>query len=270
MAALWGLPGVSNASERVAFLDAHGIDYQVILPSFPGIAPSLRASRTGNELLMRQCLAAYNTWASETLAGHTDRLIPVTLLDLGDVDWAVSELTRMRARGSRVFNVKASPVGGRSLSHPDFDAVWSAAEDFGMAVMFHVGSGRPTVDIGWADSGRGASLEYLFLCATQAHQLPEIALASMIFGGVFERHPRLHAFASELGIAWVPDWLQNMDLLAVGAIAEFRPLAYKHPMTPSDYAARQVFVTPLPSQPLNPTVGLTPPRAGGDEEFLGW
>jgi uncharacterized protein len=259
MATLWSMQGVADSATRIDFLDEHGIDRQIVLPSGPGFAPSIRASRTGDEALVRECLAAYNTWASDTLSDHVERLIPVTLLDLGDVQWAIGELTRMRARGSRVFNVKAAPVGNRSLAHPDFDPVWSAAEDLGMAVMFHVGAGRPTVDPGWADGGTGSGVDYIFLCATQAHQVPELALGSMIFGGVFERHPRLYAFASELGIAWVPDWLHNMDLLAVGQISQFRPLQYRHPLKPSEYAARQIFVTPLPSQPLNPTIGLTPP-----------
>jgi hypothetical protein len=33
----------------------------------------------------------------------------VTVLEFEDVDWMVAELTRMRARGSRIFLIPATP-----------------------------------------------------------------------------------------------------------------------------------------------------------------
>jgi predicted TIM-barrel fold metal-dependent hydrolase len=128
-----------------------------------------------------------------------------------------------------------------------------------MALMFHVGAGRPTVDSGWANNGSNEGFEYLFLCATQAHQVPQVALAALIMGGVLERHPSLIVFTAEFGIGWLPDWLHSMDVLATGAISEFRPVQYRLPLRPSEYAARQLFVTPLPGQAIRPTIDQTPP-----------
>jgi len=42
---------------------------------------------------------------------------------------------------------------------------------------------------------------------------PRLALAAMIFGGVFERYPQLKVGAVEFEVAWVPYFLARMDNL---------------------------------------------------------
>src|SRR5205085_164833 len=78
--------------------------------------------------------------------------------DYADLDWAASELTRMRALGSRIFLVPAYPVDGVPPSHPSWDRIWSAATDLGMAPMLHTGFERMRLDPGWANQGRDATL----------------------------------------------------------------------------------------------------------------
>ena len=52
-----------------------------------------------------------------------------------EIDFMVEEMTRMRARGSRIFLVPAFPVNGVPPSHASWDRVWAAACDLGMAPM---------------------------------------------------------------------------------------------------------------------------------------
>ena len=82
------------------YFQERGIDVQFLNPTFNGAA-ILGALMSGRADLLPRCLAAYNTWATEHVAGHSDRLIPVTQINLTDVDWSVKELTRMRKAGSR-------------------------------------------------------------------------------------------------------------------------------------------------------------------------
>ena len=49
----------------------------------------------------------------DVVDGHTDRLIPVTQIDLHDIDWSLGEMTRMREAGSRAFVIPEAPVRGR-------------------------------------------------------------------------------------------------------------------------------------------------------------
>jgi predicted TIM-barrel fold metal-dependent hydrolase len=147
------------------------------------------------------------------LAGYTDRLVPVTLVDLSDLDWALAEIRRMRELGSRVVQVKGEPVSGRSLAHPDLEPFWATAEDLGMLVMFHVGGGRVAPNPGWVNDGRGVMDFIANYSGLAEPQMPQWALAALIKGGVLERHPRLGVVVAELGTYWVPGfavWLDNV------------------------------------------------------------
>lgn len=250
-----------DAEARLAFNDAQGIDVQFINPTFASnpFASAMRAKRVD---LARRTLEAYNTWSSQTLLGHTDRLIPTAMIDVSDVDWAVREMTRARAAGSRTFQVRAEPVDdNRSLAHPDLDPIWAAAVDLGMAAVFHIGGARNDVAKGWYFNG-GSPSHFALLHLVAGSMVPQVALAAMLIEGVFERHPGLVLIVEELGITWLPHFLTTIDSITTGphgANFGMGPGDYKLPLKPSEYMRRQVRFTPLvSSDPLRPTYDLIP------------
>ena len=251
------LPAAHEPAARLAWMDARGIEKQVLLPS-SGYHPYRHAMRKDPSLAL-PALETYNRWAAERLHGHTERLIPATVVDLMDVDWSVAEITRMRAGGSRVAFVKADPHGGKALNHPDFERFWSAAEDLGVTIMFHVGGGRAAMHPGWANNG--GDLAAFYRLAALARQLvPQMALGAMIFGGVLERHPKLGSLVSELGIDWLPHFLDTIDLEADNARPRLLTMApYTLPLKPSEYLQRQVRVSVVHQQDvLRPTIDRIP------------
>ena len=250
-----------DATARLAYNDEQGIDVQFLNPTFASNAIAA-ASRTGRPELMQRALEAFNTWSAQVCAGHTDRLVPTAMIDLADVDWAVAELGRMRAAGSRAFQIRAEPVRGeKSLAHPDLDPVWAAAADLGMAAVFHIGAARTEVDKGWYFNG-GSPSNFALLHLVAGPMVPQVALAAMLIEGVFERHPGLVLIVEELGITWLPHFIQTMDSITTGAHgANFGmgPGDYTLPLTPSEYMRRQVRVTPLvSSDPLRPVIDEVP------------
>lgn len=250
-----------DATARLAYNDAEGIDVQILNPTFASNAYA-SARRAGRPDLARRALAAYNSWSAQTLAGHTDRLIPTTMLELGDVDWAVQELTRMRAAGSRAFQIRAEPVEGKkSLAHPDLDPVWAAASDLGMAAIFHIGAARSDVDKGWYVNG-GSPSNFALLHLIAGSMVPQVALSAMLIEGVFERHPGLILFVEELGITWLPHFLTTIDSITTGPHGEnfgYGAGDYTLPLKPSEYMRRQVRVTPLvSSDPIRPVFDSVP------------
>ena len=48
--------------------------------------------------LRQEVISTCNDWLADTCQESNGRLLPVTLLDYSDIDWAVGELTRMRGR----------------------------------------------------------------------------------------------------------------------------------------------------------------------------
>jgi len=250
------------AEDRIRWADERGIDVQVLLPTL-GIQPYISALRSGRRDLSFKALSAYNTWAAEQVAGHTDRLIPASLVDLADLPWALEEVSRMRALGSRVVQVKCEPAGDRSLAHPDFDPFWATVEDLGMSVMFHLQGGRPAYHLGWANTG-GRQQDFFRTYLLETHRMAVWALSSLILAGVLERHPRLSFFCSEMGIAWVPGFCESLDCSIRNDLLKNRPGAehdfdYGLPLLPSEYVQRQVRVTALTGlDDLQPTIDRAP------------
>ena len=266
---------------RLAFCDARGIDVQFLNPTFL-VGASVQAARARRFDLMPKIRQCWNQWASDQVQGHTDRLIPVTQIDLSDLPGSIAEMTRMRERGSRAFAIPESPVGNprfarggkpalaRSLTHPDFEPLWSAAVDLEMAAIAHVGFSRERINTGWANNGADDLMTYSFLnMVVNPQAAPQLLLAALAFDGVFERHPKLTMIVEEVGVSWLPHLLSLLDH-GVGRGSwgtlnegEYRPdfagSAYKLPLSPSEYLRRQVRVTPLvATQPLHPTIELVP------------
>ena len=266
-----------NAEARVAECDAQGIDIQFLNPSF--LASSFaQATQTGKPELATKIKHSWNQWVMQIVDGHQQRLIPVTQIDLNDVNKAIVEMTRMRALGSRAFSIAESPVGvrgggdqlARSITHPDFEPLWSAAEDLGMAAVAHVGFGRERIQFGWANNGASDLSTYSLLSLAIAPSLPpQLLLGALVFDGVLERHPKLTVIIEEVGVSWLPHLLSVLDR-AVGRLQPESPSdgmerpyyagsAYSLPLAPSEYLKRQVRVTPLvATESLRPALDHAP------------
>jgi predicted TIM-barrel fold metal-dependent hydrolase len=175
--------------------------------------------------------------------GSTDRMLPVTLVDWSDLDAAVSELHRMRARGSRAFWVRAEPSRGKSPAHPDWDRLWSAATDLGMVALLHIGNTPARFDGGWGNAGweleLGTGLGGFFRFANSLrHQAAEMMLAAMLYGGVFGRHPTLTVITEELGVNWLPAFVARCDALSAAGPWPFES-------NPGEMVRSNLRVTPL-------------------------
>lgn len=250
-------PEAYQAEPRIKWMDARGIDKQILLPS-NGYHPYRHAMRNDPSLAL-PALETYNRWSTEQLHGYTDRLIPATVIDLMDVEWSIAQVVTGRERGARAVFVKADPHGNKSLDHPDFEPFWATCEDLGVAVLFHVGGGRAALHPGWANNG-GNLASFYRLANLSRRLVPQLALAAMIFGGVLDRYPKLAVIVQELGIDWVPDFLDAIDLEADASrprMLSFAP--YGLPLKPSEYVQRQIRVSVVQQQDvLRPTIERVP------------
>jgi len=89
-------------------------------------------------------------------------------------------------------------AGAKSITHPDFEPVWSAAEDLGMAAFGHFGFSKEKIHVGWAHNGRGLSTYNLLSHMLHFQTAPQLLLGAMIFDGLFERHPKLTVVMEEV------------------------------------------------------------------------
>lgn len=250
-----GTQGGHKVQDRLAFMSDQGIDQQWVLPTF-AFNPIAYVRREKPQLTGR-ILHAYNDWACGQLEGHNDKLMPVTLVDLKTMsrEDVLTELKTVRARGSQSFVFWASPVDGKSLAHPDFDWFWAASCDLGLIPMVHVGAGRPQIDLGWLNNDRDFPSSHIAYFA-QLNQIPEVILAELLIGGVFEKFPKLRIIVAELGVDWLPYFVKRAERLVKNGEANGNP--WPLPLRPAEYLQRQVRVSPLHTDPIDEVIEEVP------------
>lgn len=234
----------STPSERLAWMDRVGIDHCLVNPG----AYFEELAYLGPERRARGA-ARCNSYLGEQLA-ESDRLHPVAMLDLTDLDAAVAELERSRRLGARAFFLTTDhgrPVGGVSPGHPSWDRLWSAATALGMMPVIHVGNTLRDFT-GWADIGwnlpDGAGATALVRLANM--KIDHVAmdlLSGLLFGGVFHRHPNLTVLVEEVHAGWLPWYVES-----AGRMAGPNPVLgdWPYPVTGTEMLYRNVRLTPLP------------------------
>ena len=230
-----------GTADRVRWLDEQGIDVQNVIS---GTGYTLARAIDDPGLAMA-ALEAINTWMSDRLADAGGRLMLSVNLRYEDLDWAIAELTRMRARGSRTFLMKSEPTGDVPPNHPDYDRFWSAVVELGMIPIVHVGLSPGIYHPAWANTDDPALIRVISVLqpAQQAH----VFLTALVLGGVFERHPDLTVVFAEHGIDWIIGATLRLDGIAMPGVSPLLLGEYRLPLTPAEYIRRNVRVTPLPA-----------------------
>lgn len=232
---------------RLAWMDEVGIDAtNVLCLEGAGYAKYL-----DDRDLAREAVSACNDWLADQVAGNEGRLMPATSVYLDDIDAAIAEMTKMRARGSRTFLISPLPADGVPPNDPRFDRLWSAAVDLGMAAQVHVGAGCNAFDPGWSNTDDGTVLRQLG--ASQGSQAVQLMMNAMVFGGVFHRHPELTLILAEFGVHWFEGTVDHMEQRGPAQPETALYLGpYEFDLTPTEFVRRNIRITPLPRAHQSP------------------
>jgi predicted TIM-barrel fold metal-dependent hydrolase len=184
---------LTNAAERLADLDAMGIDVQVVGPMpmhhhWADRDLAVRVSRTVNEAVAEHCAAA------------PDRLYGLGTIPLQHPDLAVDLLDKA-VTGYGLYGISVSTtVEGRELADPAHDPVWRRAEELGAVVFVHP----------WGCSlGERLAVRYLGNTVGQPVETT-VALSHLIFTGALDRFPRLKLVAAHGG-GYLPTYIGRSD-----------------------------------------------------------
>lgn len=198
------LPGCYDIGARVKDMDADGVHAQLCFPSFPGFAGSTFIA--GEDMdLAAACVSAWNDFMlDEWAAGAPGRQIPLALVPYWNVEQSVAEIQRVAAKGAKAISFTEAPhnQGLPSLHTDHWDPLFAAAQDAGMPLCMHFGSGgAPAVAPG------GPFTATIALYGLNSVQTTVELLNSRIF----DRFPRLRVALSEGGIGWMPYVLERCD-----------------------------------------------------------
>ncbi len=191
-----------NAASRLEDMDEEGVDAQVIYPTVGG--QLLGKPFHDTELLAASC-RAYNDWSLEYCSASPERLRMAAMLPIQAPDLAIEEVQRTDALGAACFYVRPNPVAGRNLYHSDYDPLWRAIAATHKPICIH-DSGSPY----WPSYGERMDTH------TAGHIIAHpfeamVAMMSLIWFGVIERHPGLKIVHVEADAGWLPYWLQRME-----------------------------------------------------------
>jgi predicted TIM-barrel fold metal-dependent hydrolase len=231
-------PAMYDASARIEFLDAEGIDAQILYPNVGGFGNGYFL-RLGDRELVKECVRAYNDFLTDWCSIAPDRLIAITALPFWDVELAVEELQRCVAKGHRAINFCNQPqdYGMAPLASPHWDPIWARAQEAGVPISFHVGGGsmgtlmEDTAGMGWMTNFAKVS-SLIFLDNVRC-------IGDLIFGGVCHRFPELKLVSVESGVGWLVAMLEAFDWQwRNGGVRDEHP---EYDLLPSEYFRRQIY-----------------------------
>lgn len=266
----------SDPATRLQVLDANGIAAALLFPSLGLFWPSV--IKDGG--IADANFEAYNTWIATACSHAPKRLFGIAQYSLDDIERAVAEVWRARGLGLRGFFLRATPYRGLPWSDPSNEPVWHAMEQAQMPLVLHAAPLGPLIhDATWekglpADHVGQPPLTFL------NRSLPaEAALASLVLGGVLDRHPCLRVAVVEFGAVWVPSFLRRLDAVLDFLGPRNRYLGARLGDRPSAYIHRQVRFTTFWSEPItwlaeasDPTLYMFAsdfPHPEGSEDALG-
>jgi len=183
----------------------------------------------------RACFQAYNRWLATFCEPAPDRLLGIGQTALRSPAEGAADLREIAAMGFRGAMLPGNAPYEHDYDHPDWDPLWETAIELGMPLSFHILTGAQ--DSLGGHRNRGPRLN-TFLSIIRGCQ---DIMGTLVFGGVFERHPDLRVVCVEADAGWVPHYMYRMD-------HAFK--RHRHWLTgtelhrlPSEYFAENIYVT---------------------------
>lgn len=186
----------TSASDWLALADRTGLRAAVLYPTFGlllGVTPDLDFAAA--------YARAYNDWARSELAERSGgRLVPAACIPVGDPLAAVDELVRAQELGFTVAMLPAD--GAHLLGTRAYDRLFEVAAAGGTCLSVHA-----------AGTHLGGRWFPTFI-QVHAFNHPASVLAqftSIVLGGVPSLHPHLRLAFLEIGVTWLPWYLDRLD-----------------------------------------------------------
>jgi predicted TIM-barrel fold metal-dependent hydrolase len=149
----------------------------------------------------------------------------------------IADLKAIKALGLRGVMMPGNPVM-EDYDSPIYDEFWDAAVELGLPLSFHILTTKEGIKAGEGlGRTRGPKLNGFMTLIRSCQDV----IGTMIFGAVFERHPKLKIVCVEADAGWVPHYMYRMDhgydrhryWLPAGALSKM----------PSEYFRENIYVT---------------------------
>jgi len=148
----------------------------------------------------KACFDAYNRWIAAFCDRHPTRLLGCGQSAGRSPAEMIEDFKAIKALGLRGVMMPGNPAL-EDYDSKIYDPVWEAAIELDLPLSFHILTTRDTAPT------RGPRING-FLSIIRGNQ---DIMGTLIFGGVFQRHPSLRVVCVEADAGWVPHYLYRMD-----------------------------------------------------------
>ena len=233
---------------RNSDLESDGIVGEVVFPNtvppfFPSFVLFARPPKPSEYEHRLAGIRAHNRWMADWCARFPERRAGIGQVFLNDVDDAIEDVRWIKEHGLRGgILISAIPPDVdyvKPLYDPCYDPLWAVCEELEVPINTHGGTGLPNY-------GNYPASALLFISEVMFYsQRPFVQL---LVSGVFERFPRLRFVMTEMGCAWLPPMLEQLDgylasIRDTGRIGELR-FADEHvlPRSATEYFRRNCWM----------------------------
>ena len=225
-----GEPRTSNIPQRLADQERDGVDAEVIY----GLLGLSRRIQNKDTLML--IYNTYNEWVAEWQKGAPGHLYPLGQVTNHDAEIAAEQVRRSARLG--LCGVEFSPATAvKPMWDPYWAPLWDALVETDIPVALHAFNIAPSGPGGQRDvvtAGAGLVTD---------PEKADMCMASLIYGGLFERHPKLVVGLGESGIGWLPYILERLDYCWEDRLQDL-----KLPNRPTGYFKSNMFATYIKDQ----------------------
>ena len=227
-----------EANARLAKMDDYGIYAQILYPNVAGFGAGKYLGLQDPELMLA-CVQAYNDWLTEWSSANPKRLVAQMAVPFWDVALSVKEMERAAKMGHKGIVMCGEPAhfGLPKLTDPQWEPFWAAAQEMGLPINFHIGTGDMfyfhMMHERVKPHAQFASMGALFSLDNAA------VISQLVCGGVCHRFPNLNFVSVESGVGWLPYVLASLDYQWLNCGAHKENPEYK--LLPSEFFKRQIF-----------------------------
>jgi predicted TIM-barrel fold metal-dependent hydrolase len=213
---------------RLADQDCDGVAAEMIYPTV-----GMLLCNHADFDFKKACFEAYNRWLAEYCSEAPDRLHGLAQVSMRSVEDGVAELKAVKVMGFKGVMMPGDPAV-EDYDSKIYDPVWATAAELGLPLSFHI---LTTKSGAMAQNPRGPRINSFLSIIRGCQDI----MGTLIFSGVFDRHPGLKVVCVEADAGWVPHYMYRMD----HAYKRHRYWMKAPPLErlPSEYFAEHIYVT---------------------------
>ena len=200
--------GAENVAVRMKTMEDDGM-YATIAFTNGGLGDGSTVSPQDRLELLK----LYNTYLMQVQAESNNRIMPMAVLPVWDIDETVKEMKRLTDLGVKGYSVQDHPEkleGIPGYLHDRWAPFWEHLNSTGQVLNFHLGGGGVfnAFDAPWVEFGFERNLA---ITATMFFQTNAITVANFVMSGIFDTYENVKIVSTESGVGWIPFTLESLE-----------------------------------------------------------